>query len=102
MLLELTNNSNCAVAKLDGELDEGCVREVREKIDKFIANNNFGQFVFDFSELSFMDSTGIGMLLGRYKNLKKRNVPIFISNARGHVDFILSTAGIYTIMRKIS
>ena len=48
MRLELTNNSNCAVAKLDGELDEGCVREVREKIDKFIANNNFGQFVFDF------------------------------------------------------
>ena len=49
-----------------------------------------------------MDSTGIGMLLGRYKQLKKRNIPIYISNAKGHVDFILSTAGIYTIMKKIS
>ena len=73
-----------------------------EKIDKFIAGNHFGQFIFDFSGVSFMDSTGIGMLLGRYKNLKQLGVPIYISNARGHVDFILSTAGIYTIMRKIS
>ena len=102
MLVELTNNANCAVAKLDGELDEGCVKEVREKIDRFIAKNDFGQFVFDFSGLSFMDSTGIGMLLGRYKRLKHLGVPLYISNARGHVDFILSTAGIYTIMRKIS
>ncbi len=55
MRLELTNNANCAVAKLDGELDEGCVKEVREKIDKFIAGNHFGQFVFDFSGVSFME-----------------------------------------------
>ena len=102
MRLELTNNANCAVAKLDGELDEGCVKEVREKIDKFIAANKFGQFVFDFTNVSFMDSTGIGMLLGRYKNLKNLGIPIYISNAKGHVDFILSTAGIYTLMRKIS
>ena len=102
MRLELTNSANSAVAKLDGELDEGCVKEIREKIDRFIAGNNFGQFVFDFSGVSFMDSTGIGMLLGRYKNLKQLGIPIYISNARGHVDFILSTAGIYTIMRKIS
>ena len=102
MRLELTNNSNCAVAKLDGELDEGCVKEVSVKIDQFIAGYHVGQFIFDFSGVSFMDSTGIGMLLGRYKNLKQLGVPIYISNARGHVDFILSTAGIYTIMRKIS
>ena len=102
MLVELTNNANCAVAKLDGELDEGCVKEEREKIERFIAKNEFGQLVLDFSGISFMDSTGIGMLLGRYKRLKQLGVPIYISNARGHVDFILSTAGIYTIMRKIS
>jgi len=102
MRFELTNRSGCAVARLDGELDEGCVKEVREKIDAFIRGGNIGQFVFDFSKLSFMDSTGIGMLLGRYKKLKQLDVPIYISNASGHVDFILSTAGIYTIMKKIS
>ncbi len=102
MHIELTIKADSAIAKLDGELDEGCVRVVRDRIDKFIKSNYFGRFVFDFDKLTFMDSTGIGMLLGRYKQLRSRNVPIFISNAKGHVDFILSTAGIYTIMKKIS
>lgn len=102
MRLELFNNSSCGVAKLEGELDESCVSEIRQKIDYFIDTNNIAQFVFDFSRLSFMDSTGIGMLLGRYKKLKQRNIPVYINKASGHVDFILSTAGIYTIMQKIS
>ncbi len=102
MRLELFSNSNCGVAKLEGELDEGCVSEIRRKIDTFIDANNIMQFVFDFSRLSFMDSTGIGMLLGRYKKLKQRNIPVYIAKASGHVDFILATAGIYTIMQKIS
>lgn len=102
MRLELYNNSNCGVARLEGELDESGVSEIRRRIDDFIDSNCLNQFVFDFSRLSFMDSTGIGMLLGRYKKLKQKNIPAYIAKAGGHVDFILSTAGIYTIMQKIS
>ena len=46
MRIELSIKADSAVAKLDGELDEGCVKNVREKIDGFIRNNYFGQFVF--------------------------------------------------------
>lgn len=102
MRLQLMNGPHYAVAIFDGELDEGCVKEVRQKIDNFINTNKFSHFVFDFGNLTFMDSTGIGMLLGRYKKLKELNIPSYISKARGHVDFILSTAGLYSIMQKIS
>ena len=49
-----------------------------------------------------MDSTGIGVLLGRYKLLKQRGKNMFISNVNAQMDRILRTTGIYTIMQKVS
>ena len=49
-----------------------------------------------------MDSTGIGVLLGRYTLLKQRGKNMFICNVNTQMDRILRTTGIYTIMRKVS
>ena len=55
-----------------GELDENSASKARAQIDNVLeSNNKFNVAIFDFSNTSFMDSTGIGMLLGRYKKLKK-------------------------------
>ena len=52
------------------------------------------------SELSFMDSTGIGVLIGRYKRLKPRGVAIFLKSPTAAVDRVLGLSGIYEIMTK--
>ena len=49
-----------------------------------------------------MDSTGIGVLNGRYKKLRKRNKNIFISNPSNTIEKIFNMSGIYDIMPKIS
>ena len=49
-----------------------------------------------------MDSTGIGMLLGRYKKLKAMGKNIYIANPHSHIDRIMSMSGMYTIMKKIA
>lgn len=102
MQLSMVNSGDTVVARLDGELDEHTAADVREKLDKRIGQGGFVNFVFDFSRLRFMDSTGIGMLLGRYKTLKSRGVKTYISSPNPHVDKILSLAGIYTIIQKIN
>lgn len=102
MLLDIVNKGDSVVARLDGELDEHTAANVRDALDKRIAEGGFRNFVFDFSRLKFMDSTGIGILLGRYKILKRRGAGIFISSPNPHVDKILSLAGIYTIIQKIN
>ena len=48
-----------------------------------------------------MDSTGIGMLIGRYKKLKSKGVPIYIQNPSNEADKILEISGLYKIMPKI-
>jgi len=49
-----------------------------------------------------MDSTGIGVLLGRYNKFIKRDIALFIKNPQKHVDRILKMTGIYELMPKIS
>ena len=87
---------------LVGELDEHTSQFTRTKIDNILNQNQLGKVVFDCSGLSFMDSTGIGMFLGRYKKLKSQGTPIFIAHAKNSVDRVLLLSGIYNIMPKIS
>ena len=87
---------------LVGELDEHTSIYTRTKIDKILSENTLGKVVFDCSGLSFMDSTGIGVFLGRYKRLKETQTPIFIAHAKHSVDRVLHLSGIYNIMPKIS
>ena len=64
--------------------------------------NTFRQIIVDLSELTFMDSTGIGILLGRYKKMKIKNIPIFICNPSIQAEKIFKMTGLYDIMPKIS
>ena len=87
---------------LNGELDEHSAYETRITLDEIFTKPNFSQVIIDLSELDFMDSTGIGVLVGRYKKLKDRNIPIFICNPSSHAEKIFKMTGLYDIMPKIS
>ena len=91
-----------ADAGLIGELDEHTASQVRPTIDMAIDMCRQKTFIFDFSKLDFMDSTGIGMLLGRYKKLKQKGIEAKICGPNRLVDKILNTAGIYSIIKKTS
>ena len=85
-----------------GEIDENSASKARAQIDNVLdASGKISVAIFDFSNTSFMDSTGIGMLLGRYKKLKKRGIPSFIANPSFAVNKILQISGIYDVMPKI-
>lgn len=84
-----------------GELDEHSAGYVREEMDRVFVGRDFNQVVIDLSELEFMDSTGIGVLIGRYKKLKDRKIPIYICNPSTHVEKIFKMTGLYNLMPKI-
>ncbi len=86
---------------LCGELDESTSFQTRAALDKLIEDLDKTKLVLDMSALKFMDSTGIGVLLGRYKKLKARGVTMLIASPTPTVDKLLSLSGIYEIMPKI-
>ncbi|MCH5350376.1 MAG: STAS domain-containing protein [Clostridiales bacterium] len=88
------------IIKLAGELDEKSGPLVRMTLDSLIDSAKFKRIRIDMSKLSFMDSTGIGVLIGRYKRLKPRGVPIILQSPTPTVDRVLKLSGIYNIMIK--
>lgn len=86
---------------VDGELDEFSASKAKDILDKLLLDNiNSNKVIFDLSGLSFMDSTGIGLLIGRYKKLKQFNVPSYITGASVATEKVLQLAGLYNIMPK--
>lgn len=89
---------------LCGELDEHSAKEVREEIDEVLEDNRelLKSVIFDLSSLSFMDSTGIGVLIGRYKKIKSFNGKTYVQSPSISIEKILKLSGIYNIIPKIS
>ncbi len=93
---------NTLYVVLSGELDEHSAYSARTGLDEIFDMPKFKQIIIDLSELDFMDSTGIGVLIGRYKRMKDKNIPIFICNPSSHAERIFKMTGLYDIMPKIS
>lgn len=84
-----------------GELDECSASQTKSLLDKVLfENSNTKKVIFDLSGLSFMDSTGVGLLIGRYKKLKQLNIPSYISGATLATEKVIELAGLYSIMPK--
>lgn len=83
MVVETDYNDNILVAKLYGEIDHHRAPQIRNKIDSQTESLRPKELHLDFSGVSFMDSSGIGLIMGRYRHvsliggrLKVINVPL--------------------------
>lgn len=88
--------------QIAGELDEHTAHYARMAMDNQLDSGNFKQVIIDLSQLDFMDSTGIGVLIGRYKKMKERQIPIYISNPSTQADKIFKMTALYDVMPKIN
>ena len=88
--------------RLAGELDHERVGPIRAEPDALIADPRVKHLVFDLTGVSFMDSSGIGLVIGRYKALARRGGRVSVAGATPRVDKIFSMAGLYSIIEKLA
>jgi len=91
-------DDNMLIAVLSGEIDHHVTEKLRRDIDEEIAMCGTRDLVFDFSNVTFMDSSGIGMVLGRYKKVHGAGGRVTIRNAGRLVKQILDMSGVFTLM----
>ncbi len=102
MQINANYQNNILYLRLSGELDEHSATTFRCEADKLVdAYMGSKSVVFDLRDVSFMDATGIGFLIGRYKKLRRLGVEVFVTNPSQSTDKILSMGGVYTLMPKI-
>lgn len=81
-----------------GELDHCLAENMRNAIDASVIRNGAKLIVFDMSDVSFMDSSGIGMMIGRYKFMKKRGGKVRVRGMNAQVERIFKMSGLYQII----
>ena len=84
-----------------GDIDDHCAKKLRNDIDTLISSNNPRVVIFDFKNVSFVDSTGIGLIFGRFKLLSRINAELLLKNIPNHVDKIFRSSGVYAVCPKI-
>ena len=86
-------------ARILGELDHHTAASTRESLDKLLSED-VREMVLDLSGLTFMDSSGIGVLIGRYKVLAARGGKLKVAKPNTQIDKILRLSGLYSILDK--
>ncbi len=94
MSVQICVKGEVLTAYIFGDLDHHSAAGIRAEIDSAIELNMPSLAVLDFSAVSFMDSSGIGLVMGRYKLLSKNGAALHISGASPQIYKVMHLAGI--------
>ncbi len=94
MQLSFSRQENTLVAHLAGELDHHGAGEVREALDTAILQQRCHQLVLDFSALTFMDSSGIGLVMGRYRLMASLAGTLTVQGTTPRLERMMRFAGL--------
>ena len=98
MYLKFDKKDDKLVVSLIGELDHHSAEEVRVKIDDRIDRDNIKKVILNFSGVTFMDSSGIGVVIGRYKKMQNRSGKLCVSDINRTVNKVFEISGMYKII----
>ena len=86
------------IFKMDEEIDEFTAQRIRKKLDNEIERYMPKEIIFDFNDVSFMDSAGIGLIIGRYKLANMLGGQVQVANLTTPVRKIFEMSGISKII----
>ena len=92
--VQLQQNGKTLTARLSGEIDHHWAGILREKIDEHIQAAKPAVTLLDFSAVTFMDSSGIGLILGRYKLARELGGTVVVQHVPKDIRRMLALAGI--------
>ena len=91
--------NGCLIIQVPKELDHHQANQLRTETDMLIENYHVKQLVFDFAGTDFMDSSGIGVIIGRCKNMNFYGGEVKAKNLNGRVEKIFAVSGLKKIIK---
>ena len=87
------------ILRLKGELDEISVSDLRMKVSNYIDSYNINHLIINLKELTFLDSSGIGFIIGRYHQLKFKNGDITLCQLNEKLEKLIYISGLAKICK---
>ena len=97
--MEFERSNDTVTAYVTGELDQCSAQGIRRELDKLIRDPEVRRLILDFKDMSFMDSSGIGVILGRYRFLCRRGGEVAVRNMNPHVKKVFCLSGMNQIIQ---
>ena len=97
MNVTIESSGNLIIAYLIGEIDHHTCAALRERIDNVLAFKKPKHLILDFKNVSFMDSSGIGLVMGRYRLMQNFRGTLEIRNVTPHTKKLMELAGLGSI-----
>lgn len=98
MNIKLIGDKHTLLVNIDGELDHHMAAKIRESVDRKLKSTNAVNIIFDFSNVGFMDSSGLGVIMGRYKLSRLLGGKVIIFGAKKQTKRIIEMAGLNKIV----
>lgn len=99
MKIDFSMQGTTLVVVPSGEIDHHTSVTMRERVDREFQKRRAKNIVFDFNNIMFMDSSGIGLLMGRYRTVAICGGSIALFNVKPKVSQMLELSGIYKLMK---
>ncbi len=99
MSIKVKTEQSFLVVNLEGEIDHHNASKIRLELDKKISETDKKKLILNFEDVSFMDSSGIGLIIGRYKIMKNLKGEIYATNLSKELYRIFDISGLFRLIK---
>lgn len=93
---------NCLMVRLPEEVDHHRAAYICENADRMILQDNVSHVVFDFEATRFMDSSGIGIIMGRYRKIACFGGRVYAIHVDKHIQRMFTLSGLNKIVEVLA
>ncbi len=95
--VQILIKKNIMYVRLEGELDQYTVEDLRVRTTELIERYQIRYLVLNFHKLEFMDSSGVGYIIGRYNRLKKKAGGVVLCSLSEYIWKLVLLSGLHKI-----
>ncbi len=95
--VKIARDADTATAFITGDIDHHTARDVREQIDAYVQEIRPSLLNLDFSQVQFMDSSGVGLIMGRYRIMQTLNGSVSVVNVPAHLKRLIKMSGLLAL-----
>jgi stage II sporulation protein AA (anti-sigma F factor antagonist) len=96
--IELESNRKTLIVRLKGELDHHTAEAVKVRMEQAIVKDQLTHIILSLKDLNFMDSSGLGVILGRYKQINAKGGKMVVCDISPAVHRLFEMSGLFKIL----